>query len=128
MTMKTLLVIFMLFFNSLASLVLELAHNEEKVVLNMKNGMKINSKSITFCIRFNLEGSLKEPHYLFSTHTDQFFQLVMRVQELIGVVEIKTKSFMFSIPKRTLKQYSWYHLCFIADQSNYKVIVDGKSS
>ena len=126
--MKTLLILFLLFFNCLASLVVELAENEEKVVLNMEKGIAISSKSITFCIRFNLEGSLKEPHYLFSTHTDQFFQLVMRVQESIGVVEIKTKSFMFSIPKRTLKQYSWYHLCFIADQSNYKVIVEGKSS
>ena len=126
--MKTLLILFLLFFNCLASLVVELAENEEKVVLNMEKGIAISSKSITFCIRFNLEGSLKGPHYLFSTHTDQFFQLKMRVQELIGVVEIKNKSFIFSIPKRTLKQYSWYHLCFIANQSNYKVIVDGKSS
>ena len=125
--MKTLLVIFMLFFNSLASLVLELSHNEEKVVLNMEKGIAISSKSITFCIRFNLEGSLKEPHYLFSTHTDQRFALMLRVQESIGFVEMTNQEFVFPIPKRTIKQYSWYHFCFTADQTNYQVIVEGKS-
>ena len=125
--MKTLLVIFMLFFNSLASLVLELTHNEKKVVLNMKKGIAISSKSITFCIRFNLEGSLKEPHYLFSTQSDQLFQLVIRVQESIGFVEMTNQSFVFQIPKSTIKQYSWYHFCFTADQTNYQVIVEGKS-
>ena len=125
--MKTLLVFFMLFFNSLASLVLELSHNEENVVLNMEKGITISSKSITFCIRFNLEGSLKEPHYLFSTHTDQRFALMLRVQESIGFVEMTNQEFVFPIPKRTIKQYSWYHFCFTADQTNYKVIVEGKS-
>ena len=125
--MKTLLVFFMLFFNSLASLVLELSHNEEKVVLNMEKGIAISSKSITFCIRFNLEGSLKNPHFLFSTQSDQLFQLVIRVQESIGFVEMTNQSFVFQIPKRTIKQYSWYHFCFTADQTNYQVIVEGKS-
>ena len=125
--MKTLLVIFMLFFNCLASLVLELSHNEEKVVLNMEKGIAISSKSITFCIRFNLEGSLKKSHFLFSTHTDQLFQLVIRVQQSIGFVEMTNQSFVFQIPKRTIKQYSWYHFCFTADQTNYQVIVEGKS-
>ena len=124
--MKTLLVIFMLFFNSLASLVLELSHNEEKVVLNMEKGIAISSKSITFCIRFNLEGSLKNPHFLFSTQSDQLFQLVIRVQQSIGFVEMTNQSFVFPIPKRALKQYSWYHFCLIADQTNYQVIVEGK--
>ena len=126
--MKTLLVFFMLFFNSLASLVLELSHDEEKVVLNMENGIAISSNSITFCIRFNLEGSLKEPHYLFSTHTDQRLTLMFRVQESIGFVEITNQEFVFPIPKRTIKQYSWYHFCFTADQTNYQVIVEGKST
>ena len=126
--MKTLLVIFMLFFNCLASLVLELSHNEEKVVFNMEKGIAISSKSITFCIRFNLEGSLKNPLFLFSTQSDQLFQLVIRVQESIGFVEMTNQSFVFQIPKRTIKQYSWYHFCFTADQSNYKVIVEGKSN
>ena len=125
--MKTLLVIFMLFFNCLASLVLELSHNEEKVVLNMEKGIAISSKSITFCIRFNLEGSLKNPHYLFSTRSDQLFQLVIRVQESIGFVEMTNQSFVFQIPKSAIKQYSWYHFCFTADQTNYQVIVEGKS-
>ena len=125
--MKTLVVFFMLFFNSLASLVLELSHDEEKVVLNMENGIAISSNSITFCIRFNLEGSLKEPHYLFSTHTDQRFTLMLRVQESIGFVEMTNQEFVFPIPKRTIKQYSWYHFCFTADQTNYQVIVEGKS-
>ena len=125
--MKTLLVIFMLFFNCLASLVLELSHNEEKVVLNMEKGIAISSKSITFCIRFNLEGSLKNPHFLFSTQSDQLFQLVIRVQESIGFVEMTNQEFVFPIPKRTIKQYSWYHFCFTADQTNYQVIVEGKS-
>ena len=125
--MKTLLVFFMLFFNALASLVLDLSHNEEKVVLNMENVIAISSKSITFCIRFNLQGSLKEPHYLFSTHTDQRFTLMLRVQESIGFVEMTNQEFVFPIPKRTIKQYSWYHFCFTADQTNYQVIVEGKS-
>ena len=118
----------MLFFNSLASLVLELSHNKEKVVLNMEKGIAISSKSITFCIRFNLEGSLKEPHYLFSTNTDQRFVLMLRVQESIGFVEMTNQEFVFPIPKRTIKQYSWYHFCFTADQTNYQVIVEGKST
>ena len=117
----------MLFFNSLASLVLELTHNEEKIVLNMEKEIAISSKSITFCIRFNLEGSLKEPQYLFSTLTDQRFVLMLRVQESIGFAEIKNQEFVFSIPKRTIEQYSWYHFCFTADQTNYQVIVEGKS-
>ena len=125
--MKALIILFLLFFNCLASLVVELGKNEEKVVLNMEKGMKINSKSITFCIRFNLEGSLKKPHFLFSTQTDQLFQLVIRVQELIGFVLLTNQSFVFPIPKRALKQYSWYHFCLIADQTNYQVIVEGKS-
>ena len=124
--MKTLLVIFMLFFNSLASLVLELSHNKEKVVLNMEKGIAISSKSITFCIRFNLEGSLKDPHFLFSTNTDQKLEVFMRVKDLIGFVEMTNQSFVFQIPKRTIKQYSWYHFCFTADQTNYQVIVEGK--
>ena len=118
---------FMLFFHSLASLVLELSQNEEKVVLNMEKGIAISSKSITFCIRFNLEGSLKEPQYLFSTHTDQGFELLLRVQESIGFLQMMNQSFVFPIPKRAIKQYSWYHFCFTADQTNYKVIVEGKS-
>ena len=117
----------MLFFNYLASLVLELAHNEEKIVLNMEKEIAISSKSITFCIRFHLEGSLKEPQYLFSTLTDQRFVLMLRVQESIGFVEMTNKEFVFPIPKRTIKQYSWYHFCFTADQTNYQVIVEGKS-
>ena len=117
----------MLFFNCLASLVLELSHNEEKVVLNMEKGIAISSKSITFCIRFNLEGSLKEPNYLFSTTTDQKFLLIMRVQQLIGFLEMTNQQFVFPIPKHTIKQYSWYHFCFTADQTNYQVIVEGKS-
>ena len=125
--MKTLLVISMLFSKCLASLVVELVQNEEKVVLNMEKGIAISSKSITFCIRFNLEGSLKEPHYLFSTHTDQRFTLMLRVQESIGFVEMTNQEFVFPIPKHTIKQYSWYHFCFTADQNNYKVIVEGKS-
>ena len=108
-------------------MVLELSHNEENVVLNMEKGITISSKSITFCIRFNLEGSLKEPHYLFSTHTDQRFALMLRVQESIGFVEMTNQEFVFPIPKRTIKQYSWYHFCFTADQTNYQVIVEGKS-
>ena len=127
MTMKTLLVISMLFSNCLASLVVELSNNEQKVVLNKENGIAISSKSITLCIRFNLEGSLKEPHYLFSTHTDQQFDLVFRVQESIGVLEMINQSFIFPIPKHTIKQYSWYHFCITADQTNYQVIVEGKS-
>ena len=125
--MKTLLVISMLFSNCLASLVVELSNNEQKVVLNKENGIAISSKSITFCIRFNLEGSLKEPQYLFSTLTDQRFVLMLRVQESIGFVEMTNKEFVFPIPKRTIKQYSWYHFCFTADQTNYQVIVEGKS-
>ena len=121
----------MLFFNCLASLVLdnglEIAQNKEKVVLNMEKGIAISSKSITFCIRFNLEGSLKKPHYLFSTYTDQKFELILRVQEFIGFVEITNQTFVFPIPKRTIEQYSWYHFCFTADQTNYQVIVEGKS-
>ena len=117
----------MLCFNCLASLVLELSHNEEKVVLNMEKGIAISSKSITFCIRFNLEGSLKNPHFLFSTQSDQLFQLVIRVQQSIGFVEMTNQSFVFQIPKGTIKQYSWYHFCFAADQTNYQVIVEGKS-
>ena len=122
--MKALLILFMLFFGCFASLVLELVQNKKKVVLEKR--IAVNSESITFCIRFNLEGSLKEPHYLFSTETDQLFQLILRVQELIGFVEMTNKSFVFPIPKRTLKQYSWYHFCFTADQTNYQVIVEGK--
>ena len=118
--MKTLLVLVMLFFNCLASLVLdnglEFAQNKEKVVLNMKKGITISSKSITFCIRFNLEGSLKKPHYLFSTNTDQKFELVLRVQELIGFLFMTNQEFVFPIPKSTIKQYSWNHFCFTADQ------------
>ena len=125
--MKTLLVISILFSKCLASLVVELVQNEEKVVLNMEKGIAISSKSITFCIRFNLEGSLKEPHYLFSTNTDQRFVLMLRVQESIGFVEMTNQEFVFPIPKRTIKQYSWYHFCFTADQNNYQVIVEGKS-
>ena len=125
--MKTLLVFFMLFFNSLASLVLELSHNKEKVVLNMEKGIAISSKSITFCIRFNLEGSLKDPHFLFSTNTDQKLEVFMRVKDLIGFVEMTNQSFVFPIPKGALKQHSWYHFCFTADQTNYQVIVEGKS-
>ena len=125
--MKTLLVISMLISKCLASLVVELVQNEEKVVLNMEKGIAISSKSITFCIRFNLQGSLKEPHYLFSIYTDQRFALMLRVQESIGFVEITNQEFVFPIPKRTLKQYSWYHFCFTADQTNYQVIVEGKS-
>ena len=125
--MKTLLVISMLISKCLASLVVELVQNEEKVVLNMEKGIAISSKSITFCIRFNLEGSLKEPQYLFSTLTDQRFVLMLRVQESIGFVEITNQEFVFPIPKRTIKQYSWYHFCFTADQTNYQVIVEGKS-
>ena len=125
--MKALLILFLLFFNCLASLVVELGKNEEKVVLKMEKGMIINSKSITFCIRFNLEGSLKKSHFLFSTQTDQLFQLVIRVQESIGFVEMTNQSFVFQIPKRTIKQYSWHHFCFTADQTNYQVIVEGKS-
>ena len=125
--MKTLLVISMLFSKCLASLVVELVKNEEKVVLNMEKGIAISSKSITFCIRFNLEGSLKEPHYLFSTNTDQRFVLMLRVQESIGFVEMTNQEFVFPIPKHTIKQYSWYHFCFTADQTNYQVIVEGKS-
>ena len=125
--MKALLVLFLLFSNCLASLVVELGKNEEKVVLKMEKGMIINSKSITFCIRFNLEGSLKKSHFLFSTQTDQLFQLVIRVQELIGFVKLTNQSFVFPIPKRIIKQYSWHHFCFTADQTNYQVIVEGKS-
>ena len=127
MTMKTLLVISMLFSKCIASLVVELVQNEEKVVLNMEKGIAISSKSITFCIRFNLEGSLKEPHFLFSTHTNQGFKLLLRVQESIGFVGITNQKFVFPIPKHTIKQYSWYHFCFTADQTNYQVIVEGKS-
>ena len=125
--MKALLVLFLLFSNCLASMVVELGKNEEKVVLKMEKGMIINSKSITFCIRFNLEGSLKKPHFLFSTRSDQLFQLVIRVQESIGFVEMTNQSFVFQIPKSAIKQYSWYHFCFTADQNNYQVIVEGKS-
>ena len=125
--MKTLLVVSMLFSNCLMSLVVELVQNEEKVVLNMEKGIAISSKSITFCIRFHLEGSLKEPQYLFSTHTDQGFELLLRVQESIGFLQMMNQSFVFPIPKRAIKQYSWYHFCFTADQTNYQVIVEGKS-
>ena len=125
--MKTLLVISMLLSNCLMSLVVELVQNEEKVVLNMEKGIAISSKSITFCIRFHLEGSLKEPQYLFSTLTDQRFVLMLRVQESIGFVEMTNQEFVFPIPKHTIKQYSWYHFCFTADQTNYQVIVEGKS-
>ena len=125
--MKTLLVISMLISKCLASLVVELVQNEEKVVLNMEKGIAISSKSITFCIRFNLEGSLKDPHFLFSTNTDQKLEVFMRVKDLIGFVEMTNQSFVFPIPKGAVKQYSWYHFCFTADQTNYQVIVEGKS-
>ena len=126
-TMKTLPLLFLMFFYSWASLVLELSQYDDEIHLNLENDIQVHSKSITFCIRFNWKGAFdKFDKVLFSSISPEKFRLQMRLRELIGFVWLDSVALVFKIPKHTLIQYSWYHFCFIADNTSYQILVEGK--
>ena len=123
--MKTIPLLSLSFFYCWASLVVELPQ-DQNVHLKLDKEIKIRN-IITFCIRFNLRGTTAKERVLFSSSPTKL-AVVLRVNKLIGFVTLKEIDLIFKIPEKTIKQYSWYQLCFTADEKSYQISVDGIGS
>ena len=121
--MKTLPLLTLSFLYCWATLVVELPQ-DEKVYLKLENEIQIKNV-ITFCVRFNLRGTLAKDRILFSSSPTQL-SVSLIFQRLIGFVFLNKDSLIFKIPKKTIKPYSWYHFCFTADENTYQVSVEGE--
>ena len=121
--MKTLLPLSLSFLCCWATLVVELPQSE-KVYLKMDKEIQIRN-IITFCIRFNLRGTIAKDRFLFSSFPTQLGVLLV-VKRSIGFVRLNKNNLVFKIPKETIKPYSWYHFCFSANESTYQISVEGE--
>ena len=88
--------------------------------------LKINEEFVLdeylLCLQFRLQNSVARVNIF--EDSENKHDLDLQFQQEIGIMTISDIEYVFNIPKRGLKLFSWMHFCFNINDTVYKVVVD----
>ena len=76
------------------------------------------------CLQFNLKNSLDQ--IIIFIDKENGHELFMRADDGIGFLQTNNYDYVFKVHKSDFKLFSWMHFCFSANDTTYRVVVDGK--
>ena len=76
------------------------------------------------CLQFNLKNSLDGIRIFIDKENGH--ELFMRADDGIGFLTVNNRDYVFKVHTSDFKLFSWMHFCFSANDTTYRVAVDGK--